>query len=466
MPARVAVLGGGVGGTLVANLLDKALGREARVSVIDPTGMHHYQPGYLYVALGQANGRWLVRDERSLLRRDVDLIIDRAVRIHPDAGTVQLERGASVEWDYLVIATGARLMHDRIPGLVEGAFGFYSLEDAQRLREELRRFRGGRILVGIGGIPYKCPPAPVEFVFMLEEYLRKRGVRDRSSVTLLSPLNRAFTIESASKVIQPILEERGIELTTFFNVEQVDPAAHTVTSIEGEKAEYDLLVLVPPHQGQSVVIDSDLGDPGGWLPTDRLTLQVKDRDRIFAMGDANRSADQQERFDRALRGAGRREQDRFAGAGERSEDQLRRSRHVLPGDGEPQGDGPAIRLRTPAHTAEAQHDLARGEVDVQQGVLGDGAPGSHPRGTATAQRRQPMSAQITRTLDLKGLSCPLPIVKTAQAIRELQSGDLIEALATDPGSVPDFEAWCTTTGNELVEQSEADAVYRFVIRKK
>jgi tRNA 2-thiouridine synthesizing protein A len=77
-----------------------------------------------------------------------------------------------------------------------------------------------------------------------------------------------------------------------------------------------------------------------------------------------------------------------------------------------------------------------------------------------------MTAQITRTLDLKGLSCPLPIVKTAQAIRELQSGDLIEALATDPGSVPDFKAWSTTTGNELVEQSEANDVFRFVIRKK
>ena len=77
-----------------------------------------------------------------------------------------------------------------------------------------------------------------------------------------------------------------------------------------------------------------------------------------------------------------------------------------------------------------------------------------------------MSAQINRTLDLKGLSCPLPIVKTAQAIRELQSGDLIEALATDPGSVADFKAWATTTGNELVEQSEADDVFRFVIRKK
>ena len=271
MPARVVVLGGGVGGTLAANLLSKELGRDATITVVDPTGMHHYQPGYLYVALGQANGRWLMRDERTLLRREVDLVIDKALRIHPEAGTVQLGRGGSLEWDYLVLATGARLMHDEIPGLVEGSHGFYSLEDAQRLREALRRFRGGRVLVGVAGIPYKCPPAPVEFVFMLEEYLRKRGLRERSEVTLLSPLNRAFTIEQASKVIQPYMEERGIGLTTFFNVEEVDPRAHVVSSLEGEKAEYDLLVLIPPHRGQQVVTDSGLGDRSGWLPTDRCT---------------------------------------------------------------------------------------------------------------------------------------------------------------------------------------------------
>jgi len=286
VPARVVVLGGGVGGTLAANLLAKELGREARVTVVDPTGMHQYQPGYLYVALGQANGRWLVRDERSLLRREVDLVIDGAIRIHPDAGTVQLARGDSLDWDYLVLATGARLVHDQIPGLVEGSHGFYSLEDAQRLREELLRFRGGRVLVGIAGIPYKCPPAPVEFVFMLEEHLRKRGIRARSEVTLLSPLNRAFTIEQASKVIQPFMQERGIGLTTFFNVEEVDPSAGTVSSLEGEKAEYDLLVLVPPHRGQQVISDSGLGDVSGWLPTDRSTLQVHGHERIFAMGDA------------------------------------------------------------------------------------------------------------------------------------------------------------------------------------
>src|SRR6266545_2948246 len=178
MPARIVVLGGGVGGTLAANLLARRLGGDARVTVVDPTGMHVYQPGFLYAALGKANGRCLA-------------------------------------WDYLVLATGARLLPDQVPGLVEGAHEFYSLEGALRLREALRRFGGGRVLVGVAGIPYKCPPAPVEFTLMLDQYLRQGGVRDRSQVTLLSPLNRAFTIESASKLVQPIMERRGIGLETF-----------------------------------------------------------------------------------------------------------------------------------------------------------------------------------------------------------------------------------------------------------
>jgi sulfide:quinone oxidoreductase len=286
VPARVVVLGGGVGGTLAANLLSKELGRDVEVTVVDPTGMHVYQPGFLYVALGQANGRWLSRDERLLLRDDVRLAIDGAKRIDPASATVELGRGGSIPYDYLVLATGARLVPEQVPGFVSAAHDFYSLEGAQRLREELRTFRGGRVLIGIAGIPYKCPPAPVEFTLMLEEYLRKRGIRDRSEVTLLSPLNRAFTIESASKLVQPIMERRGIELATFFNVETVEPSAGAVTSLEGEKAEYDLLILVPPHRGQTVIEESGLGTNGGWIPTDPATLQHREHERIFAIGDA------------------------------------------------------------------------------------------------------------------------------------------------------------------------------------
>ncbi len=286
MPAGIVVLGGGVGGTLVANLLSKELRRDARVTVVDPTGMHVYQPGFLYVALGQANGRWLSRDERILLRDDVELVVEGAEHIDPRTGTVRLARGGALHYDYLVLATGARLAPEEVPGLVAGSYDFYSLDGAQRLREALRTFTGGRILVGIAGIPYKCPPAPVEFVLMLEEYLRKRGIRDRSEITLLSPLNRAFTIESASRLVQPIMERRRINLSTFFNVESVDPSAGVVASLEGEKAEYDLLVLVPPHHGQEVIEASGLAGPGGWIPTDPATLQHKEHDRIFAIGDA------------------------------------------------------------------------------------------------------------------------------------------------------------------------------------
>ncbi|MGH2659417.1 MAG: NAD(P)/FAD-dependent oxidoreductase [Actinomycetota bacterium] len=286
MPARIVVLGGGVGGTLAANLVSQELRGDARVTVVDPTGMHVYQPGFLYVALGQANGRWLARDERTLLRKDVELVVDGATRIDPEAGAVELSRGGTLAFDYLVIATGAGYAPEQVPGLIEGSHDFYSLDGAQRLREELRRFRGGRILVGIAGIPYKCPPAPVEFAFMVEDYMRRRGLRERSEVTLLSPLNRAFTIESASKVIQPIMDARGIGLSTFFNVESVDPSAHVVASLEGEKAEYDLLVLVPPHRGQTVIEASGLGDASGWVPTDRTTLQHERHEQVFAIGDA------------------------------------------------------------------------------------------------------------------------------------------------------------------------------------
>jgi len=286
MPARIVVLGGGVGGTLTANLLSRELRRDAHVTVVDPTGMHVYQPGFLYVALGQANGRWLARDERLLLRRDVELVVEAAARVDHEAGVVHLARGGALPYDYLVLATGARLLPEQVPGMLEGAHDFYSLDGSLRLREALRAFDGGDIRIGIAGIPYKCPPAPVEFTLMLEQHLRERGIRDRSTVTLLSPLNRAFTIESASKLVQPIMERRGIELTTFFNVEEVDPVARTVSSLEGEKAEYDLLVLVPPHRGQQVIEDSGLGTTGGWIPTDPATLQPRTVDRVFAIGDA------------------------------------------------------------------------------------------------------------------------------------------------------------------------------------
>ena len=281
----ILVLGGGVGGTLVANLIAKELGAKARITLVDSTGIHVYQPGFLYVAIGQEKPSALKRSEAQLLRREVKLVVDCATLIDPAAHRAVLKSGHTLRYDELVIATGSRTVMAEVPGAM-GAHDFYTLDGATRLRKSLQEFNGGTIVIGVAGIPYKCPPAPVEFAFLLDDYLRARGIREKTQVKLLSPLNRAFTIEATSKLVQPILAERDIELTGFFNVESVDPVSRTVTSMEGETVEYDLLVLVPPHRGQKVIDDSRLGDERGWIPVDKNTLKHTQFENIWAIGDA------------------------------------------------------------------------------------------------------------------------------------------------------------------------------------
>jgi sulfide:quinone oxidoreductase len=284
MAAEVVILGGGVGGTIVANLVAKQSAGRAHVTVVDATGIHVYQPGFLYIAVGQEKPSALQRPERQLLRHDVSLVVDRATRVDPVGRQVQLESGATLPYDQLLLATGSRTVMSEVPGGV-AAHDFYTMAGAGRLFKALEAFQEGTIVIGVAGIPYKCPPAPVEFVFLLDDYLRGRGIRDEVQIKLLSPLNRAFTIEATSKLVQPILAERGIELTGFFNVESVDPVGQTVTSLEGETVSYDLLVLVPPHRGQKVIEDSGLGDERGWVPVDKNTLKHTKFERIWAIGD-------------------------------------------------------------------------------------------------------------------------------------------------------------------------------------
>ena len=118
-------------------------------------------------------------------------------------------------------------------------------------------------------MPYKCPPAPLEVAFLIEAELRERGLRERSTIDYCSPIGRAFTIESVSEMATPILEAKGIELHTFFNVEAIDAERKMVVSLEGEELPYDLLILVPPHKGAQFVIDSGLAPGPRWLAADR-----------------------------------------------------------------------------------------------------------------------------------------------------------------------------------------------------
>ena len=289
---RILILGGGVGGTLTANLLVQRLRRQVKagdvtITVVDATGQHTYQPGFMYIAMGGERADRLERPERGLLDSRVTLVVGEVEKVDEPTRTVHLANGERLTYDYLVLATGSRIVPESIEHFDTEAQHFYTAEAALELRHALNAFTGGRIVVAIAGMPYKCPPAPLEVAFLIESELRERGLRDRSEIHFCSPIGRAFTIESVSEMATPIFEAKGIEVHTFFNVEAIDPARKMVLSLEGEELPYDLLILVPPHKGQQFLIDSGLAPaPGGWLPTDRATLQVGGRPDVFALGDA------------------------------------------------------------------------------------------------------------------------------------------------------------------------------------
>jgi sulfide:quinone oxidoreductase len=289
---RILILGGGVGGTLTANLLIKKLRRQVKsgevtITVVDQTGQHTYQPGFMYIAMGGERADQLQRPERGLLDPRITLVVGEVEKVDEPSQTVHLKGGERLGFDHLVLATGSRIVPETIEHFETEAHHFYTAEAALELRRALDAFTGGRIVIAIAGMPYKCPPAPLEVAFLLEAELRQRGLRQASELHFCSPIGRAFTIESVSEMATPILEQKGIELHTFFNVETIDAERHVVQSLEGEELPYELLILVPPHMGQQFLMDSGLAPaPGGWLPTDRATLQVGGRRNVYALGDA------------------------------------------------------------------------------------------------------------------------------------------------------------------------------------
>ncbi|MBI4564042.1 MAG: FAD-dependent oxidoreductase [Planctomycetes bacterium] len=278
MVARVVVLGGGPGGTVVANRLARR--RDVEVTLVDNHGRHLYQPGLLYLTLQGGGVADYERDEASLLRGSVRLRVGRAKSVDVDRRAVALEDGA-LEYDWLVLATGSRVFDAAIPGLREFGHHFHCPPAAERLQARLAEFRGGRVVVGVGGLPYKCPPVPIEFALLFEDWLRRRGLRDRTELTYLSPLESIVSRPEVSAAAAPWLEERGIGIETSFVPVRVEERA--IVSASGKRLEYDLLVLVPPHRAAPYLRRSALADASGFVAADRHTLRV--RDRVYALGD-------------------------------------------------------------------------------------------------------------------------------------------------------------------------------------
>jgi sulfide:quinone oxidoreductase len=290
---RIVVLGGGTGGTLLANRLRRQLDEvTAEIVVVDADDDHLYQPGLLFVPFGLARPEALVRSRRQQLRAGVEFHRGAVERVDLENDTVLLADGTSLGYDVLVVATGARLMPEETegllgPGWLEKVFSFYSLDAAVALRQALARFDGGRLVVGVMDMPIKCPVAPLEFCFLADWFFRKRGTRERVELTFVTPLDGAFTKATCNRELSGLLEDKGVSLVTEFNTGEVDGHGGRLISYDGREVPFDLAVVVPLHGGQAYVDRSPgLGDELGFVPTDQHTLQAKARPNVFVIGDA------------------------------------------------------------------------------------------------------------------------------------------------------------------------------------
>jgi sulfide:quinone oxidoreductase len=290
---NIVILGGGTGGTLTANRLRRRFDAGAvDITVVDQNDQHVYQPGLLFVPFGLADPDDIVRPRQRQLRDGIRYRETAIDRVDIATNTVRLVDGDSLQYDVLVVATGASLSTDETdgltgPGWLERVFTFYTLEGATALAAALDRFDGGRIVVDVVDMPIKCPVAPIEFCFLADWFFRERGIRDRVELTFVTPLDGAFTKPVASEHLASLLREKGVDLVTEFNTGSVDGAQGKLVSYDARTVPFDLAVVVPLHSGASYVGRSEgLGDELDFIPTDVRTLQSKASENIFALGDA------------------------------------------------------------------------------------------------------------------------------------------------------------------------------------
>jgi len=290
---HLLILGGGTAGTMIANRLRRRLDhREWMVIVVDRDDEHHYQPGYLFIPFGGYGADDVVRPRRELLATGVEFLLGEVDRIDAPQSRVVLQDGRQIHYDYLVIASGTTPRPDQTPGMLgpqwhQSIFDFYTLEGAQALAAAWERFDHGQLVVHITEMPIKCPVAPLEFAFLAEASLRRRGLRDRVEIVFVTPLDGAFTRPVASARLGAMLEERKIRVEPDFMVERIDDERQVLVSYDEREVPFDLLVTVPLNMGADFVARSGLGDELNYVPVDKHTFLSAAYDNIFAIGDAS-----------------------------------------------------------------------------------------------------------------------------------------------------------------------------------
>ena len=304
MAHHILIIGGGIGGTMTANHLITKMYPEIRagkvkVTLLSNSPWHYYKPAFMYVAFDSFFRDELRRPQRSLLRPEIDFQVEEVSHFDFNSQSVECKSGKKFGYDHLIISTGCIPSPERIEGLKEAGDHFYQHAPARQLADKLKTIEKGRIFITVTfpkthNVPHQCGIAPIETTLMLDELLRKRGVRDQIEIVYTYPTvsqllrNCLFLQKDTCEVLPPIFEQKGIKHQRGFTLDRVDPDRKIAYSSEGKEENFDILMATPPIRAVKAVRDtgvSNAADDEGWLPTDHETMQVIGLKNVYVLGD-------------------------------------------------------------------------------------------------------------------------------------------------------------------------------------
>ena len=287
---KLVILGAGCAGTMAANKLRRQLDREEwSITIIDKDDRHVYQPGLLFIPFGVYKADEIVRSRSEFISKGINFVVDEVVAVDVDKQVVETTAG-SYDYDKIIVSTGVELAPEEVPGMMDGwqtkIFDFYTLDGAVNLEKALRNFRGGKLVLNIAEFPFKCPVAPLEFVYLADWFFTERGLRDQVEIHFVTPLPGAFTKPKASAFFTKLIEEKNIKVTASYDLAEVDCTNNKIVSAAGDEIEFDLLVSIPPNVGSRYLVKSGVAmDEVGYVKTNNHTLKAEQHENMFVLGD-------------------------------------------------------------------------------------------------------------------------------------------------------------------------------------
>jgi sulfide:quinone oxidoreductase len=288
---ELVILGAGTSGTMMANHLRSKLNKKQwNISIVDQYRTHYYQPGFLFLPFDIYSEDQVKKVGKKFIPKGVNYIQKKIEQIFPKENKVQLE-DETLNYDVLIVATGSKIAPEEVEGMKgenwhKNVFDFYTYEGALALRNKLRNFKEGKLVVHITEMPIKCPVAPLEFAFLADSYFHKKGLRDKVEITYVTPLSGAFTKQTCSESLSYLLKEKNIKLEIDFAIEKVDNENNKIIDYAEKEIDYDLLVTVPTNMGDELLERSGMGDELNFVPTHHNTLQSLENENVFVIGDA------------------------------------------------------------------------------------------------------------------------------------------------------------------------------------